>query len=150
MTRTVYAVSEGKRFAADTTLVTVECYSCGMVYAIPESLQRSALRWHGDRPNGWKLHCPLGHEWYYVGETAIERAKRLKNEATQRERATRDLLRHEERSHAATRGHLTRQKRRAHAGICPVQGCKRHFQDLERHMESKHPDYADTGTPEKT
>ena len=140
---TVYATSEGAKFAGDTTLVVVTCNSCHITYAIPESLEAAMLRYRGDRPNGWKTTCPLGHTWWYVGETDLERAERFEASARDRLQATRELLRHENRSHAATRGHLTRAKKRAHAGVCPVPGCKRHFEDLERHMDSKHPGYGE-------
>lgn len=148
MSHTVYAVKEGAKFAGDTTLVVVECNSCHITYAIPQSLKASMLEWRGDRADcrGWKTTCPMGHTWWYVGESELDRERRLRKNAEASRQATRDLLKHEERSHAATRGHLTRAKRRAHAGVCPVEGCKRHFKDLERHIESKHPDY---GTSEE-
>lgn len=139
MAHVVYSVKNGQKFAGEATLVVVECYSCGMTYAIPQNLHESALKYHGDKANGWRLVCPVGHEWWYTGESALQRSEREAQEAREREQATRELLAHESRSHAATRGHLTRAKRRAHAGVCPVAGCKRHFADLERHMESKHP-----------
>jgi hypothetical protein len=140
---TVYAVAEGQKFAGDSTLVVVECSQCHITYAIPESLKLAMLKWRGDKPNGWKTTCPMGHTWWYIGESKESRLQRELDEAERRRVATRDLLRAEERSHAATRGHLTRAKKRAHAGICPVPGCKRHFADLRRHMESKHPSYSD-------
>lgn len=134
---TVYAVSEGQKFAADHTLEVVTCASCRMVYAIPASLVSSARAYPGNKPNGWTLCCPLGHEWHYTGPSVTEKLA----EERRRLQATRDLLEHEQRSHAATRGHLTRQKRRAAAGTCPC--CDRTFQQLARHMESKHPDFVD-------
>lgn len=141
---TVYNAREGRKFEADTTLVVVECATCGVTYAIPESFQRSALRYHGDRQGGWKICCPFGHTWWYVGETEVEQLKRQRDDAQQRSRATRDLLEHEQRSHAATKGHLTRTKRRVSAGVCPC--CKRSFKQLERHMQAKHPGYGGEGS----
>ena len=134
-----YAASEGQRFAADTDLVVVSCATCGVTYAIPESFDRSARKYHGDRANGWSICCPFGHTWHYCGATEVERAKREAREARQRETATRDLLEHEQRSHAATRGHLTRTKKRVAHGVCPC--CNRSFKQLERHIATKHPDY---------
>jgi hypothetical protein len=62
--------------------------------------------------------------------------------------ATQELLRAEERSHAATRGVVTRKKNeakklreRARAGVCPC--CHRTFKQLAAHMANKHPDYAE-------
>lgn len=138
MTHTVYAVSEGKKFSADTTLEVVECYSCKMLYAIPASLKRAAIAWPGNQPRGWTLCCPLGHEWHYTG---LNLEQKLRNERQRRE-ATQALLDHEQRSHAATRGHVTRKKKqlaRVANGVCPC--CNRHFTNLERHMTTKHPDF---------
>lgn len=60
--------------------------------------------------------------------------------------ASRELLRHEERSHSTTRGHLTRERKkkeqletRAANGVCPC--CHRTFKQLARHMKTKHPDF---------
>jgi DNA repair exonuclease SbcCD ATPase subunit len=119
------------------TLVIDQCY-CGIQHAIPHQLQKQAAE------DGKGIYCPLGHKWFYAEtvQQKLEREQQARREAEQRIRATRELLHAEERSHAATRGHLTRHRKRAQAGVCPVQGCKRHFQDLERHIASKHPDYA--------
>jgi hypothetical protein len=40
----------------------------------------------------------------------------------------------------ATRGVVTKIKRRVAHGVCPC--CQRTFKDLARHMEGQHPDYA--------
>jgi hypothetical protein len=42
----------------------------------------------------------------------------------------------------AYKGHATRIRNRAAAGVCPVDGCRRHFADLGRHMAGQHPDYS--------
>lgn len=138
---TVHNASEGKKFSADTSLTVVDCPTCGITYAIPASLKSSALKYRADTANGWWLCCPLGHTWGYMGETDVERAERLQMQAERREQATRDLLEHEQRSHAATKGHLTRGKKRAAAAMCPVPGCHRHFVNMERHLSTKHPNF---------
>lgn len=132
-----HAVKEGQRFAADHNLEVVTCPSCRLVYAIPESLASSARAYPGGSPNGWHLFCPMGHGWSYVGKSIAEQLR----EERRRVEATRDLLAQEERSHNATKGHLTRQKRRAAAGVCPC--CNRTFQQLARHMKGQHPDFVE-------
>lgn len=119
-------------------LVVTSCW-CGIHLAVPEDLYNLAKR-----NKGQGIHCPLGHEFIYNNtieeELAAER-KRSK-QISDRLNATRDLLQQEERSHAATRGHVTRKKRelsRVKAGVCPC--CNRTFQNLARHMEGKHPEY---------
>jgi hypothetical protein len=59
----------------------------------------------------------------------------------------------ERKSHAATKGHLTRTKKRAASGVCPC--CRRSFKQLRRHMQNKHPVYLaeqgiDHGTEKRT
>lgn len=75
-------------------------------------------------------------------ETKYRKEVERREAAERRVQATRDLLYAEERSHAATRGHLTRTKKRGGHGVCPC--CNRTFQQLARHMKSKHPDYAES------
>jgi hypothetical protein len=116
------------------TLVVTHCW-CGIAVAIPENLHR----WmHKSDKN--HCHCPVGHEFVFNNtlEEQLEEARQQRNEALQRVRATRDLLHAEERSHVATKGHLTRVKKRVHRGVCPH--CNRSFEDLRRHMRSKHKD----------
>lgn len=136
-----YAVSEGQRFSDCANLVVVTCYSCQMRYAIPESLYNSARAYPGSRPNGWKLSCPLGHQWFYTGRSIEQELEDAKNRAA-RERAGRDQA---EASARAYRGHATRAKKKlakVTAGVCPVDGCKRHFTNLERHIATKHPEHS--------
>jgi hypothetical protein len=118
------------------TLVVTSCW-CGIALAIPSNLHRYAK----DKKNH-AIFCPLGHEFIF-GDTNEEKLK-AKEEELARERkrvqATRELLHQEERSHVATRGHLTRAKKRAHGGAC--QYCNRTFVDMARHVASKHPEHA--------
>jgi hypothetical protein len=119
-------------------LVTTSCW-CGIHLAIPEDLYRIARR-----NKGKAVWCPLGHEFIFSNTTEEQLAQARKEaaDARRREEATRSLLQHEERSHAATRGHVTRKKKelsRVKAGICPC--CTRHFVNLERHMATKHKGY---------
>jgi hypothetical protein len=115
-------------------LVTTSCW-CGIAMAIPEDLYDFAHR------NGHSIYCPLGHTFYWSDndKKKLEKAQREAAAARERERAVRDLLEAEENSHRATRGHVTRLKKRVAAGVCPC--CTRSFQDLRRHMTSQHPDY---------
>lgn len=112
-----------------TEKLTVTSCWCGINLAVPATLYDHAK---DDDKN--HIYCPLGH-------TFVFRDNYRKNlEAEQRRhRATKDLLAAEERSHVATRGHLTRTKKRVAAGVCPC--CHRTFQQLARHMANKHPDY---------
>lgn len=126
-----------------TGRLTVTSCWCGIHLAIPEDLYDYA---HRHKTTVW---CPLGHMfvWNDTTEKELEETRARLAQVRRREIATRDLLRHEERSHAATRGHLTRKRKqlvRVKAGVCPC--CNRTFQQLARHMKAKHPDFK----PEET
>jgi hypothetical protein len=151
MSRTVYDVRQAQKFAGDTTLVVVSCSECHVTYAIPASLDQAALKWRGDRADGrgWKIRCPFGHTWWYIGETETERLKRQRdaardraaNLAAERDQAKADA--HAQKS-AKTRfkNERDRIKARIAAGVCP--SCNRSFKDVRRHMTSQHPDYVET------
>jgi hypothetical protein len=106
------------------TLTVTSCW-CGIRLAIPDNLYRFAHRKKHD------IYCPLGHIFVYH-ETVEEKLAQERLE----HRATRELLEHEQRSHSATKGQMTKLKRRVHAGVCPH--CQRHFANVERHMQTKH------------
>jgi len=112
------------------TLTVVHC-TCGIPFGVPEELNRQAL----ERKKS--ITCPLGHTWHYT--ESVE--EKLKRERRQHE-ATRELLAAEERSHAGTRGALTKARKkveRAEHGVCPH--CNRTFQNLMRHVQTKHPEH---------
>ena len=109
------------------TLQVVHCW-CGIALAIPSNLYRVA------HDEGKTIYCPQGHAFVF-SDTYKEQLDREQR----RHRATKDLLKQEERSHVATRGHLTRARKRAAAGVCPC--CHRHFENVERHVKFKHPDF---------
>jgi len=124
------------------TLVTIECASCHLLFAVPELWQEDRRREHD-----W-FSCPNGHRLHFAGESDVERERRLrKNAERQRDNAesariaARDQAAAAERSAAATRGHLTRLRRKIENGICPVPGCRRSFQNVRRHITGQHPDW---------
>lgn len=109
------------------TLTVVHCV-CGMPFGIPESLHAQM------NDKGKSVYCPLGHSWHYTENTE----EKLRKER-QRHQATRDLLAAEERSNIAQRAATKRfqnKVKRVENGVCPH--CNRSFQNLRRHMESKH------------
>ena len=120
------------------TLVTRTCW-CGIHYAVPSEFYEMIQRQHRDGRTQSTIYCPIGHTWEFSGKGEAEILREKLAEEQRRRKAARDLLAAEERSHAATRGHLTRQKKRVAAGVCPC--CSRTFQQLARHMASKHPDF---------
>ena len=120
-----------------------ECPSCQTEHAIEMVLYNAAQQRRG--PNGLQIYCPNGHEWHLTtGDSAIDRVRqerdRLKQQlAYKDDEISRQKQRREraERSASAYRGQVTKLKNRSKAGLCPC--CNRTFQNLRRHMETKHP-----------
>jgi hypothetical protein len=133
----------GETFAGYSQLVVITCGACGILFAMPESLQDKAIEDH-DR---W-FWCPNGHKIHYFGDTAAQKLqKKLDNERIRAGHlaAARDQAVAERNAQKAVASRFKNQRdgerRKATAGVCPVPGCKRHFQQLDRHMKSQHPDF---------
>jgi hypothetical protein len=131
-------------FVASTSLTTIQCGECGGTYAIQERY-RAQRQEAGD---GW--NCPYCKcQWGYYGETEAQRLRRQLVQSQnsvvaerQRHDQTRADLRETELRRIAQKGVTTRIKNRITKGVCPC--CNRTFQDLQRHMAGKHPNYAAT------
>lgn len=132
------------KFASPIVVATVkldaeECKVCGAIYALSQDF--IAAR----RKDGKTWCCPNGHNWHFLqGESETDRLKRELTQANERIESERtwarlqeQALSDERRSHAATKGKLTKTRNRVQNGVCP--DCNRTFQDLARHMHSKHP-----------
>lgn len=124
------------------TFVIEECCDCGVAFAIPDTLQAQLLKSHRS------FYCPNGHSQSYTGESKEEKLAReleaarielkraeyrTQSERIDRERAQRELT--------TTKKELTRTKKRTANGVCPC--CHRAFVSLQRHMATKHPEYAE-------
>ena len=131
----------GETFAGYTDLEVKVCAVCGVMYAAPARLFTVKLNAARDDDDSW--YCPNGHELIFTDSEAEKLRKQLKRTKDQlaSERARADQT---EASLRATKGVVTRQRRKLEkvvAGVCPVNGCKRHFKDLQRHIETKHPEF---------
>lgn len=122
----------GTLYRSTTTLITIDCYKCGVLFGMPDSLNRECLRDHSRN-----FYCPNGHGQVYAGETEEQKLKRRVKWAEDSAASARARADQAEASLRTTKGHVTRLRNRARAGVCPF-GCKRHFTDLERHVASKH------------
>ena len=124
------------------TLTILHCGVCQIPHAIPTELYDDRLA------NGGEWWCPNGHNLHFV----TTEADKLKRElaSAQREakfaRASRntawDETRAAERSARAVRGWNTRLRNRIANGVCPVAGCHRHFDQVQAHIETVHPEWA--------
>lgn len=110
-------------------LESLTCGNCGIIFAVPDY-------WLEGRRNGTEgnneFWCPNGHNRVFR-ENELTRTKR-KLEIAERQRQWA-----EERATKAERS-AARLKRRVANGVCPA--CQRSFQNLKRHMATKHPQLA--------
>lgn len=117
----------------EVKLVATSCCVCGIVFGLPDFLDKQL------RTKGTSFYCPNGHILGYT-DPELKKVKQKLELYKQWYAAEQEDHEATRRSLRATKGVLTRTKNRIAAGVCPC--CKRHFENLQRHMDSKHPDYA--------
>ena len=127
---------------AYTGQLTVMTCWCGMRHAVPAELADYQERSHNDGRDVKGIYCPLGHTHVPAGKGAAELEREKRERAEARTKAVADQLQSEARAHRATKGQLTKARKRIGKGVCPC--CNRHFANVERHMTTQHPDYAET------
>ena len=122
---------------AEVLLEAEECGTCGVIYGLSRAF--IAARRHDG--NWW--HCPNGHRWQF-SESIESQLKKEKLALEERLNAEKEWSRRmendlgdERKKHAVTKGQLTKTRNRVQAGVCP--DCNRHFSNVERHMQTKHP-----------
>jgi chromosome segregation ATPase len=133
------------RKAAITIEIALEhitCANCGMVFTFDGDLLEKRRRDHQT------FYCPSGHHNYFPGESDLEQLERkLKEAQLEIKRAeyraqSAQLERKEAQQQlSATRGQMTKLKKRIANGVCPC--CRRSFVNMQRHMTTKHPEYAE-------
>jgi len=132
-------LQEGSVFAAVTTeLVSVQCW-CGVWHAIPRNVYQRA------KDKGEEVYCPVGHKWWFK-KTEAQRLREVNVSISSQLRWANDRLAYEKSQHDQTRASLrsteaakTRLQKKIHRvdnGVCPH--CNRSFENLRRHMETKH------------
>lgn len=127
---------------SSTTFVAMTCGECGCVFALSKDHHESLVA------NKHTFYCPNGHARVFLGKAlrdqlaeAQQRSERLSKRldlAERMESEARRTIKQRDRSLAATRGQVTKLRKRAQAGLCPY--CNRHFEALERHVCAKHKD----------
>jgi hypothetical protein len=133
--------TRGITFQTNVQLVTEECCNCGMVFGVPSNIIERRRQDHQ------RFYCPAGHGQSYTSESEAEQLKRQLREAEARherqiaqERARRERAEGDAmdlaNSNRALKGVATKLKKRASAGVCAF--CNRTFQNVARHMTSKH------------
>jgi hypothetical protein len=116
-----------------TSLYVSECPNCGILHGIPSDYEE---RRRGD---GQRWYCPNGHCMSFTETREMALKKRNAALADEAERLRRDNLRLSD-DLMTNAKELRRLKRRTHAGLCAI--CNRHFENVERHNKTKHPEAA--------
>lgn len=124
------------------TFTVVECGKCGVTFGLSDSFIAARREDHGT----W--YCPNGDGRRYTAKNEteklaeqLEREKRYRGYAETRNTVLLDQLEATERSRAALRGHLTRARNKIANGVCPVGNCRRHFDNVQDHIASEHPQW---------
>jgi len=122
-------------------LVTERCCQCKMEFGMPDHFHRTAQ----EMKEKLTFYCPAGHPQHYVtGDSEEVKLRRERDRLKQSlamwqddAKSAHDRADANQRSAAAYKGVATRMKNRAKRGVCPC--CNRSFENLRRHMETKHP-----------
>lgn len=130
--------ARGTTFAVKSTLVVEECANCHVLFGITDDMQDRL------RSNHKTFYCPAGHSQSYYSKSEEEKLRERLEAEQRRVIRLRNEADAERRSHAATKGQLTKTRKRVANGVCPVPGCKRSgFKNVKNHLHAKHPDYVD-------
>jgi hypothetical protein len=116
----------------EVTLETEECCNCGTLFAMPAILYRRARA----DAEVW-FYCPNGHKQHYT-ETEVQRLRAKLDEQTRVATSALERARRAEEGEQKAVDEAKRLKKRVQAGVCTC--CNRTFQNLARHMKTKHPE----------
>ena len=115
--------------------VSLSCFRCKCGFTLPDALYHSAKA-----SEKISFYCPYGHEQHYPkGETEEDKLRRERDLLYQRVAQRDDEIKSLEARRRAAVGQVTKIKNRVGHGVCPC--CNRTFENLARHMSSKHPTF---------
>lgn len=122
-------------------LRSIQCFKCGVTFGMDEYFYQER------RKDSKGFFCPNGHEQFFCESEADRLKKQLAAEQAKNatltkrnEWAVKDAELSRERAEKLARK-LKRTTNRIAKGVCPC--CNRSFENLQRHMHSKHPDYSE-------
>jgi hypothetical protein len=136
-----------KTITIQTELTVMTCPNCAGSYALSQAFLDEA-RSKGGFKQCWCCPYCKGSRGYGQSKHDLEKAELQKQlDQSQKEKQwlteRRDYAQkesdHFRRSRDGLKSQLTKVKKRIGHGTCPC--CNRSFEDLRRHMESKHPEF---------
>lgn len=126
-------IKQDKHIAGEVVdFIQMECGNCGIPFFVPTRWRNNKINSHGS------FSCPNGCSRIFVAKSEAEKLKEqldnvLKEKSNREEELTNKWL-----DALGEKQKLSKQLKRVHKGVCPC--CNRSFINLQRHMESKHPD----------
>lgn len=128
----VVKTQRGEVLTEFVDMVLEECCACGTAFMIPKRMKTALLNSKNT------FYCPNGHGQSYVGKTEAEKLKE-KLDALQKEKEQEhETLQNRWLDALNEKNKLEKKINRIHKGVCPC--CNRSFQNLKRHMGTKHPE----------
>lgn len=109
----------------------MRCGECGVIFWAPEFLMAERQR------TGQRWYCPNGHCRLYA-ETDAQKLQKELDAEKQRVQMERSMRFSAEAQRDRAQKELKRVQKRISAGVCTC--CNRTFQNLSRHMQTKHPE----------
>lgn len=95
-----------------TAQLNVEyCCDCGMPFAMTADFQKRRRDDHGS------FYCPAGHSQHYTGKTEAEKQRERADRLEAQSQLRGEWLESERRSHAATKGLLTKARKKLNATV---------------------------------
>ena len=110
----------------------IKCYKCKCLFSVPQSVKDKWLS------SGEFWYCPNGHRQHYIESKEQKLQKRLDSTKRQLEAAMGRACALEGQRDQVVRSY-NRVRDRIKNGVCPC--CNRSFENLMRHMQTKHPEY---------
>lgn len=112
-------------------MTTTSCCNCGIEFGVPQHFLDAR------RADAKDFHCPNGHVLSFA-ETEADKMRRERDRAKQQIAQRDDEITALRRQVEAEQRKAKRVQKRIHAGVCPC--CNRTFQNVARHMATKHPE----------
>lgn len=137
-------------YTIETGLRAFTCDQCGATFGVPQAYYNG---WADGRHGGKVVHCVCCGMRWTCGQTEKQKlekqlaAERAAHDQTRASRNEWIKMEHQRSGQLrATKGVVTRMKRRLSHGVCPC--CTRTFQNLRAHMRHRHPDYVNDAAAE--
>lgn len=122
----------GNEVTETINFVMEECCNCGIPFFMPKYFYDQCKN-DSDK----YFYCPNGHPQHYSRSRSAIEIEKLKEDLESVKR-DRQGIENQLLDTISEKNKLSRQLKRVHKGVCPC--CNRTFENLQKHMETKHPE----------